>query len=322
MPESTVQPVVAHVVRSGFVEAQHRGAVVAVDPAGAVLFAYGDTTSPIFPRSCNKPLQATAMVRLGLDLPPDLLALACASHSGESVHLAGVRRILGDAGLDEHALQTPPDWPLDDAAREEAIRSGRQRSSLQMNCSGKHAAMLATCVLRGWDSAGYTDPAHPLQRAIASTFAELCREPVAASGVDGCGAPLLATSLLGLARGLGQVQTAAPGTAEARVADAIRAFPENVSGSTRDEARLLRALPGAIGKAGAEACYAVSVPDGRTVALKIDDGGARARPVLMAAALQALGVDHPVLDDLVVGPVLGGGRRVGEVRAVWPPRPG
>ncbi len=319
MSEPTRQPVVADVVRSGFVEAQHRGSVVAVDPGGEVLFAYGDTTSPIFPRSCNKPLQATAMVRLGLDLPPDLLALACASHSGESFHLEGVRQILAGAGLDEQALQTPPDWPLDDAAREQAIRAGGQRSPVQMNCSGKHAAMLATCVTRGWDTAGYPDPAHPLQQAIAATFAELTAEPVAAIGVDGCGAPLLATSLFGLARGLGQVQTAAAGTAEARVAEAIRTHPEHVSGSTRDEARLLRALPGTIGKAGAEACYAVSLPDGRTVALKIDDGGARARPVLMAAALRALGAVHPVLDDLVAGPVLGGGRRVGDVRAVWPP---
>ena len=320
MTDPTLQPVVAEVVRSGFVEARHRGAVVAVDPAGAVLFAYGDTTSPIFPRSCNKPAQAAAMVRLGLDLPPDLLAVACASHSGEPFHLEAVRRILAGAGLDEQALQTPPDWPLDDTAREDAIRAGGQRSPLQMNCSGKHAAMLATCVLRGWDTATYPDPAHPLQQAIAATYAELCREPVAAIGVDGCGAPLLATSLSGLARALGQIQTAPAGTAEGRVAEAVRAYPEHVSGTTRDEARLLRALPGTIGKAGAEACYVVALPDGRTVALKIDDGGARARPVLMAAALQALGVDDPVLDALVAGPVLGGGHPVGAVRAVWPPR--
>jgi L-asparaginase II len=132
--------------------------------------------------------------------------------------------------------------------------------------------------------------------------------------VDGCGAPLLATSLCGLARGFGQVQTAAAGTAEARVAAAIRAHPEHVSGTSRDEARLLRALPGAIGKAGAEASYAVALPDGTAVALKIDDGGARARPVVMAAVLRALGVDHPVLDELGEAPVLGGGRAVGAVR--------
>ena len=310
----------AEVERSGLVEGRHRGSVVAVDPAGDVLFAYGDTGSAMFPRSCNKPLQAAAMVRLGLHLPPDLLALACASHSGEPFHVEGVRRMLAGAGLDESALQTPPDWPLDAAAREHAIRAGLQQAPVLMNCSGKHAAMLATCALRGWETASYRDPTHPLQTAIAATFAELTGEPVAAVGVDGCGAPLFATSLYGLARGFGRLQTAADGTAEARVAAAIRTHPEHVSGTTRDEARLLRALPGSIGKAGAEACYAVALPDGTAVALKIDDGGARARPVVMAAALRALGVDSPVLDDLADPPVLGGGRRVGAVRPTLPPR--
>jgi L-asparaginase II len=290
--------------------------MVAVDPVGEVLFAYGDTTSPVFPRSCNKPLQAAAMVRLGLDLSPDLLALACSSHSGEPMHVDGVRAILAGAGLDESALQTPPDWPLSDSAREAVIGAGGQRTAAQMNCSGKHAAMLATCVLRGWVTTTYTEPTHPLQAAIAVTFAELTGEPVAAIGVDGCGAPLFATSLCGLARAFGQVQTAADGTAEARVAAAIRAHPEHVSGSDRDEARLLRALPGSIGKAGAEASYAVALPDGTAVALKIDDGAARARPVAMAAALRALGVDHPVLDELGQTPLLGGGRPVGAVRPV------
>ncbi len=304
----------AEVVRSGFVEGRHRGSVVAVDPVGEVLFAYGDTTSPVFPRSCNKPLQATAMVRLGLDLSPDLLALACSSHSGEPMHVDGVRTILAGAGLDESALQTPPDWPLGDAAREAVIRSGGARTAAQMNCSGKHAAMLATCALRGWVTTSYTEPTHPLQASIAVTFAELTGEPVTDIGVDGCGAPLFSTSLCGLARAFGQVQTAAHGTAEARVAAAIRAHPEHVSGSDRDEARLLRALPGTIGKAGAEASYAVALPDGTAVALKIDDGAARARPVVMAAALRALGVDHPVLDELGQTPLLGGGRQVGVVR--------
>ena len=312
------QVVVTEVVRSGLVESRHRASVVAVDPVGEVLFAYGDTTSPQFPRSCNKPIQASAMVRLGLDLPPDLLALACASHGGEPFHVEGVRRILAGAGLDESALQTPPDWPLDEAAREHAIRTGLERAPVLMNCSGKHAAMLATSALRGWDTTSYRDPTHPLQAAVAVTFAELTGEPVSTAGVDGCGAPLFATSLCGLARAFGQVQTAASGTAEARVAAAVRAYPEQVSSTGSDDARLLRALPGAIGKSGAEASYAVALPDGTAVALKIDDGGDRARHVVMAAALRLLGVDHPALDELGNPPVLGGGRRVGAVRVVLP----
>src|SRR3954471_6218298 len=131
--------VVAEVVRSGFVEGHHHGSVVALAADGSTSWAVGDVTSPVLPRSCNKPLQALGMVRAGLDLPPELLALSCASHSGERFHVDGVRRILATAGLPESALQTPPDHPLDDVAREEAMRRGLPKASILMNCSGKHA---------------------------------------------------------------------------------------------------------------------------------------------------------------------------------------
>src|SRR3712207_2989114 len=131
-----------------------------------------------------------AMVRAGLDLEPQLLALAAASHSGEPFHLDGVRRILAGAGLDEAALRTPAGYPLDDDARTALIRSGEPPSPVTMNCSGKHAAMLATCVVNGWDTDTYLDPDHPLQKTIADTFSELTGVPVQAVAVDGCGAPL------------------------------------------------------------------------------------------------------------------------------------
>ncbi len=191
-----------------------------------------------------------------------------------------------------------------------------------MNCSGKHAAMLATCVVNGWDTATYRDPGHPLQVAIAETFAEATGEPVQAVAVDGCGAPLLSTSLVGLARAFAGIASATGGP-EQQVADAIRAFPEMTSGTRRDEAALLRAVPGSVGKAGAESCYALGLADGRAVALKTDDGAARVRPVLMAAALERMGVlDEPGVDaDAVrrtgVVELLGGGRPVGEIRATF-----
>ncbi len=313
--------VVAEIVRSGFVEGHHYGSIVVLGRDGEADWSVGDVTSAMFPRSCNKPVQALAMLRAGLDLPPDLLALACASHSGEPFHLDGVRRILARAGLDESALQTPLDYPLDDVAREEWIRSGRERERVAMNCSGKHAAMLATCVVNGWDVATYLDPDHPLQVWIAKTFAELTGQPVEAVAVDGCGAPLLSTSLTGLARAFRTLAIAEDGL-ERRVADAIRAHPQFTSGTRRDEAALLRAIPGAIGKAGAESCYAVAVPDGRAVALKADDGAARVRPVLMAAALERMGVPaEPGVDgDAVrrtgVVELLGGGVPVGGIRSV------
>lgn len=314
--------VVAEIVRSGFVEGHHYGSVVALGADGSVDWSVGSVASPMLARSCNKPVQALAMVRLGLDLPDDLLALACASHSGEDFHLDGVRRILAVAGLDESALQTPPDHPLDDDARDAAIRAGRPKDAISMNCSGKHAGMLATCVVNGWDTATYRSPDHPLQQAIAECFEEQTREPVSAVAVDGCGAPLLSCSLTGLARAFRTLALADAGPAR-RVADAIRRHPEFVSGTRRDELALLRAIPGSIGKAGAESCYAVALPDGRAFALKTDDGAPRVRPVLMAAALQRAGVDRePGVDGEAlrrtgVVPLLGGGQPVGEIRACF-----
>jgi L-asparaginase II len=312
--------IVAEIVRSEFVEGHHYGSIVALAPDGTVEWSVGDVEHAILPRSCNKPLQAVGMLRAGLELDGELLALAAASHSGEDFHIRGVRKILADAGLDESALQTPPDYPIDDEAREVYIREGGHKSSVAMNCSGKHAAMLATCVANGWDVGSYRDPSHPLQVAIAETFADLTGEAVEAVAVDGCGAPLLSTSLRGLARAFRAIATATGGP-ERRVADAIRAFPQFTSGSRRDEAALLRAVPGAVGKAGAESCYAVGLADGRAVALKTDDGAARVRPVLMAAALERLGVtddsgvDREAVRRTGVVEVLGGGRPVGEIRA-------
>ena len=314
-------PVIAEVVRSGFVEGHHHGSVVALDPAGDVVYERGETGTPLLPRSCNKPLQAVGMVRAGLDLDGELLALACASHSGEEIHLDGVRRILAGAGLDESALQNPPGWPLDDDVKEAVLRDGGTQTRLHMNCSGKHAAMLATCVANGWPIETYLDPAHPLQQAIAATLAELTGGPVAYVAVDGCGAPLLGTTLHGLARAFSVLATSER-PEERRVAEAIRRHPEYVSGTRRDECALLGAIPGAIAKAGAESCYAVALPDGRAFALKTDDGAVRARPVVMAGLLNRLGVDtEPGVDTAAVrrtglAPLFGGEVEVGEIRAV------
>jgi L-asparaginase II len=312
---ATAPVIVAEVVRSGFVEGRHRGSVVALAPDGQVDWAVGDVESQIFARSSNKPLQAVGMLRCGLALEPRLLALVCASHSGEGFHVDGVRMILADAGLGESALQTPPDYPLDDDARLAVIRSGGDPAPVTMNCSGKHAGMLATCVRNGWRIQDYPEPDHPLQLAIRKAFESLTGERASAAGVDGCGAPLFAASLTALARAFQTLVTAAPGTAEGQIASALAKFPEYASGTRRDEAKLLRALPGTICKAGAEACYALALPDGRAFALKIEDGSHRARPVVMSAALRRSGVHHPVIDEVGRYQVLGGGRPVGEVRA-------
>ncbi|MCX9193240.1 asparaginase [Carbonactinospora thermoautotrophica] len=309
-------PVLAEVVRSGFVESVHHGSLVALDADGGAAFAIGDVDSPVFPRSANKPMQAVGALRAGLDLDGELLALVAASHAGEPFHVEGVRRILAGAGLTEDALRTPPDLPLDQAAAAEALLRG-DASPVTMNCSGKHAGMLAACVAAGWDTATYREPDHPLQVLIRQTLEELAGEKVAHTGVDGCGAPVLAISLAGLARAFRRLVSAEPGTYERRVADAMRAHPEYVDGTGRMDTRLMSGIPGLLAKGGAEGVYALALADGRAVAFKIADGAARARPAVAVAALRRLGAQAPVLEELLAScVVLGGGRPVGEIRAV------
>jgi len=310
-----VMAVLARVVRSGFDECEHHGSLVAIDADGSVLFSVGEPTRPMFPRSSNKPIQAVGMVRAGLDLPADLLAMAGASHSGEDVHVSQVERILAGAGLDASALQCPPAYPMDEVSHKRMVEEHREPDRVHMNCSGKHSAMLATCVAAGWPIGTYLDPSHPLQQVLSDTVAELAGEPVAAIGVDGCGAPIFGISVLGLARAFSAIATGAPGTANNRVAEAFRTNPILTSGSTRDERFLVEGLPGTLAKAGAEGCYAVALPDGRAVALKVGDGADRARSVVMAEALRRLGVEAPVVTAQLRTPVLGGGHDVGQVIA-------
>jgi L-asparaginase II len=320
-------PILAEVVRSGFIESGHRGAIAVVNPDGAVALSAGAVDSPMFPRSSNKPMQATAMLHNGLDLDGELLALAAASHSGEDFHVTAARKILAGAGLTEEALQCPPDLPGDEDALREVLLAGGGKQRIYMNCSGKHAAMLATCVAAGWPTASYTDPGHPLQVQIKQTIERLAGEQVTVPpGVDGCGAPLFALSVTGLARAFSALVQADPGSPGRRVADAMRAHPAWTSGSARPDRRLVQAVPGLLLKSGAEGVKGMALADGRAVAFKIDDGdGARRASIaLAAAALLAIGADRlpgtdrAVLDELASPPVYGGGRVVGEVRVKLP----
>ena len=314
----TTPVVLAEVVRNGFVEGHHYGSAVVTAPDGTVDWSVGVVARPMFPRSANKPMQTLGMLGCGLELPAQLLALATASHSGEAIHLDGVRRILDGAGLDTAALRTPPGYPLDDTARDEWVRAGHGPEPIAMNCSGKHAAMLATCVISNWSSASYLDPDHPLQLVIRSALEECAGEQVTAIAVDGCGAPLMAISLTGLARAFGRLACAAPDTPQGQVADAVRAHPEYVSGTRRDEAALMRATPGLLCKGGAEGVYATGLPDGRGIAVKISDGAARARQVVMAEILHRIGLDNLQLQRQRTFPLLGAGTEVGAVRPTLP----
>lgn len=320
-PITADNPVLAEIVRSGLIESRHRGAVVAVAADGSVLLSAGATDVPMFPRSSNKPFQAVAMLRCGLRLDGELLALAAASHSGEDFHLSGVRAILASAGLTEDDLQCPPDYPLDEKAQRTMIAAGTDRDRIHMNCSGKHAAMLATCVSAGWPTKTYRDPDHPLQMCIKDTIAELAGEPVAAVGVDGCGAPLMAISLGGLAHAFRAVMLAEPGSPERAVADAMRTYPEWTSGTARPERALMLAVPGLLLKSGAEGVEGFALADGRAGAFKIEDGAARGRVPVTVGLLRQLGAagepgaDLDMLAALATGPVYGGVELVGAVRA-------
>ncbi|MFE1881274.1 asparaginase [Streptomyces diastatochromogenes] len=307
---------VAHLIRGGVVEGIHYGSVVVLGADGQVQFQLGDIEAAFYPRSALKPVQAVAMLRAGLPLDGDLLSLAAASHSGEERHLAGTRRILELAGLAEDDLRNVPDMPYDPAVRDAWVREGRLPSRLAQNCSGKHAAMLWTAKLNGWSLDDYLDPAHPLQQAIAEIVEDLTGQRVAQVTVDGCGAPLFSVSLHGLARAVARITTAAPGTPEARVADAMRSHAEMASGAGRDVAALMGAVPGLLAKDGFEGVQVAALPDGRAIAVKIADGANRARIPVAAAALARAGVDPELLTEFAGEPLLGGGEPVGCVRPV------
>lgn len=299
--------------RSGFTEGVHVGHAVVVAPTGVVARSWGDPEHVIFPRSSNKPAQAAAMVRHGLDLPEHLLALSASSHSGERFHLAGVRAVLAQAGLDEAALQTPADFPLDPRERDAWIADGRREVPIAMNCSGKHAAMLATCVLNDWPTDTYRSIDHPLQQSIRWQVEALAGEQVEHIGVDGCGAPVLSLTLAGLARSMSRAVQDEPDSPARRVTAAMRAFPDFVGGTNRDVTAFMLAVPGLVAKDGAEGVYVAALPDGTAIAIKSEDGSERARQVALASILVSLGVDPDALALLRRIPLLGGGSPVGEV---------
>src|SRR5690606_5178854 len=254
---------VVEVVRSGFVESRHEVRMLALDAEGRPVEVHGGVHVPASPRSAMKPLQALAMLQNGLEVEGELLALACASHAGEPFHVEGVRKILSEAGLDESALLCPEDYPED--------RAVTDHGRAYMNCSGKHAAMLATCVANGWPTDAYLDVSHPLQRAIRATVEELTGERTTASGVDGCGAPLFFISMLGVAKAFRSLALSKPESRERAVFDAMRTHPDWTSGTHRQEAALMRALPGLMVKAGAEGFQAFAYEDGRVGVIKVED---------------------------------------------------
>ena len=304
----------ALLVRDGLVESEHRGSLVLLDEGGDVRLALGDVDGAMYPRSSLKPVQATAMVAAGLTLDDELLALVAASHAGSEAHVDGVRRLLAQHGSDPAALQCIAGLPAGGAERDAYVRAGGVADRIHFNCSGKHAGMIATCRISGWDVDGYLRPEHPLQEACRAAVESLGGAPVERTTVDGCGAPLFAIPLVALARAFRAIAIADPGTPAGRVAGAMRRHPVMVGGIGRDDTVAMQLMPGLIAKLGAEGVMAMALPDGRACAVKVSDGSARGYQPLLRAVLRAWGLAEDAVAQVPVQPVLGGGRSVGSLR--------
>lgn len=309
---------IAVATRNEVDESLHHGAGVVVASDGSIVRSVGDPELLVHPRSALKPFQAAAMVDAGLDLPPRLLAVVTASHSGEPAHLDAVLEILARYDLTVDDLANTPDRPSGDAARSDARSAGVEPSALQQNCSGKHAGMLATCRINGWATDSYLDPDHPLQELIADTIDRLAGRlggSVVDTGVDGCGAPTHVMALVDVARSLGVLARE-----RSEVASAMTAEPFYVGGTDRDVTRWMEAVPGLVAKEGAAGVMVLALPDGRAAAAKVADGSELARRAVTVEMLRRLGIDVDgalaVVRDRVAVAVLGHGAPVGELTAL------
>jgi L-asparaginase II len=317
-PDTTFLPVMrARVVRSGFTESEHLADAVIVGPDGQVERGWGDPLAPRFPRSACKPLLAAGMVRAGLPLRGERLAVVASSHNGQTEHVELVSAILAEAGLSEDDLANTPGLPFQVAARDAWLAAGHGPAHITQNCSGKHSGMLLTAQILGAPVAGYTAWEHPVQRAAVAAVRDLTGEDCLIHGVDGCGAPVVAMSLVGLARAYSRLVTAAPGSAENAVATAMSNHPFYVGGTGRDVTVFMESLPGSIAKDGAEGVHVVALPDGRAAALKLRDGAERSRAAFAAALAADLGLPE-VAAALPVEPILGGGQPVGQYEVTVP----
>ncbi len=322
------RPAVVRVVRSGLQESEHEVHVAVVDERGRLIARAGDPRRIVFARSSMKPLQAAVSLSLIAHRVTDRqVALMCASHNGEGVHVRIVRGLLASAGLDESALRNAPGWPLDRLA---AARAGGP-SRLRQNCSGKHAGMIVASASAGWRVDRYLSPGHPLQRRILRAVLWATGLERVEVGVDGCGVPVhgmplssMATLFARLARPqrLGEL-----GPQVERATGAMRAHPYLVAGRRREDTALMQAVPGLIVKSGAEALIcAASVRDGIGVAVKVADGGDRAAAPALLRTLRVVGAltaaELRSLDRYARPWVTGGGARVGEIRAEFDLVPG
>ncbi|RLP74814.1 asparaginase [Mycetocola tolaasinivorans] len=313
----------AQVVRSGFVESRHAGSAIVLNQHAEVVRSIGDPNAPIFPRSTLKPFQAIAMMNSGVGLRSAAAALATASHAGTQRQIQVVRSMIAQAGLTEAALQCPPALPRDNATRTELLRDNVEPAPIYMECSGKHAAMLLACAQNGWPVESYLDPQHPVQQQVRDVIERFCGERPVATGVDGCGAPVFAISLAGLARGYARIRTSSSSSPFALyrnagiLVDAVLADAWGIDGPGRPDT-IIADRHGAFAKTGAEGVMVISAPDGTTAAVKVLDGSPRAAALVALTLLADAGALDPtdVAETLTRLPLhlSGGGAVVGDIR--------
>jgi L-asparaginase II len=298
---SSANRVLVEVIRGGLVESRHEGAIAIANAQGRLVMVLGDVERKVFPRSAVKALQALPLIESGaadaFDLVDEELAVACASHSGDNVHVEAVRSLLAKAGLDESHLACGVHWPVSDKATRALIKAGRSPQAIHNNCSGKHAGMLAAAVHLGLDPRGYERPDHPLQVMIAGIISETCGITLERDGmgIDGCSLPTWSLPLSALARGFarfgtGEGLTPARAAAAQRLTRACFAAPVLVAGEGRFDTIALRGLaPELFVKGGAEGVHCAALPGlGLGIALKVDDGAKRGAERALAEVLAAL----------------------------------
>lgn len=303
----STNPVLVEVLRGESLESSHRGAMAVLDADGAVLVSLGDIERPIFPRSAVKLLQALPLVESGaaerLGLTDEELALACASHTGEEVHVRTAAGMLAKVGLDATALECGAHWPSLDTATRALAAGGREPTALHNNCSGKHSGFLClACALpsSGADLRqyvkGYVNPDHPVMREVTAALQAVTGfDPNSAPrGTDGCSIPTYGIALRRLALAFARVGTGVglrEGHARAaqRLRRAIANAPFMVAGSGRFDTRVMQQLGERVCcKVGAEGVYCAALPErGLGVAIKIDDGNTRAAEVALATVIDA-----------------------------------
>ena len=300
--------VLAKVTRGDLVESLHLGHLIVFNADGSNYLTKGSPELPIYPRSAIKSLQAAAMLKAGIKLLGNELALICASHSGSQSHIDLVTKMLTSRGISTAQLKNAVDKPLGE--KEKNSWGDKAPSQLAQNCSGKHAGMLITCQQNGWDMNTYLDLDHPLQVAIKNEIEELSGEMVSAVSVDGCGAPLFAISLIGLAKSISNLVKSNEAVHK-QIVTACTTYPELVAGQGRLTTRMMKAVPGLFMKEGAEGIEVCALPDGRVIAIKIIDGSWRPVAPIIMEIFKRWGVDKP--DESVK--IYGGGSVIGEVIA-------